>query len=500
MRRIIMLVPLLLLLAAALMPLQAQQEETLAPECVAVVEEAYSALAQNCAGLAGGAACIGFDSVNATFAGDEVAFGAAGDVAALDALQAVNTLALNLEDGEWGMAVMNVFANVPLALAPTGLKYVLMGDTQVLNVVAPETAYTPVEAIAVTVLVGANLRSGPSTESQVLASAGVGTELLADARNTDSSFLRVVTAEGQAAWISSQVVATNSGDLNTLPVLTNSSRSLMQSICLRTGSESACGNAPSALVVQGPQNFASTITVNGADIRFDGTIVLTASAENVMRLFVLQGNAFSGGVSVPAGFTMDVVLSDELCGLAGLWSNLRPMNEQERALVGSLPNVPREALLFNISVPTQDEVLQTLAAINGSSIGAATGNGTLNCARFRPTSPLGGMPNGTATFFWDGVAGATSYRINIYNDAGQLVGAVDTGSTNTTANVATGTGNIGGGSSFTWEVQALLNGQVACTTARAQVVRDATSQLVSGGTTGGSGPQPTATPCGWQGC
>jgi hypothetical protein len=496
MRRALVLIPLLVLMAAALMPIHAQQDtETASAECTALVEQAMASLAESCGGLGGGAACVGFSNVSATFSGDEVPFSEAGDNTGLEALQSISAAALDLEAEQWGLAAMNVFANVPLALSPTGIRYVLLGNTEVTNAVDPDSAYVPVEPITVTVLVGANLRTSPSTESVVLASAAVGSELLADAFSSDGAFVRVVNGE-QVAWISSGVVAPNEGDLSSLPTLTSDSRSLMQSIIVTTTDSSTCSNAPSVLLIQGPANFASLVNVNGAEIRFDGTIGIHM-VENVMHLYALNGNAYTGGLSIPPGFTADVQLNSDGTGLDGLWSNLRPANEGERSALSQTSVVPEAVLLAPISFPSQEDVLNTLAAINGAaSVGGATGNGSLNCSRFRPTSPLGGMPNGdAAAFFWDGVQGATTYRINLYNDAGAQVTSLETSSSNTTISINTTSAAIGGGSNFSWEVIALLNGQSACTTARASVVRDATAQFVSGG--GGDGAQVTPTPCQW---
>jgi hypothetical protein len=96
------------------------------------------------------------------------------------------------------------------------------------------------------------------------------------------------------------------------------------------------------------------------------------------------------------------------------------------------------------------------------------------------------------------VQGATSYRFTLYNEAGQQVTSIETSANSTTLSVNTSPAAIGGGSNFSWDVQALLNGQVACTTARASVVRDSTSQFVSGGD--GQQAQITPTVCTWQGC
>jgi hypothetical protein len=78
-------------------------------------------------------------------------------------------------------------------------------------------------------------------------------------------------------------------------------------------------------------------------------------------------------------------------------------------------------------------------------------------------------------FYWDPAPGATAYRLNIYNlDGGgnRLAASFETGpaATNLAAEITNET--VGLGFNFAWEVQALFNGQVACTSARATIRRE----------------------------
>jgi hypothetical protein len=56
----------------------------------------------------------------------------------------------------------------------------------------------------------------------------------------------------------------------------------------------------------------------------------------------------------------------------------------------------------------------------------------------------------------------------------------------------------GFGDSVSWNVEALYNGQLACSTAQISVALLPGAQPV--GNTGPSQPLPTPTKCGWQGC
>lgn len=84
------------------------------------------------------------------------------------------------------------------------------------------------------------------------------------------------------------------------------------------------------------------------------------------------------------------------------------------------------------------------------------------CTGFRLTSPLDGLPNGVATFYWDpvGVQGAL-YQIVVMNE-GRGVLAVFTAQNATSLSVDVSPGAIGGGFQVIVQINAILNGQVVC--------------------------------------
>jgi hypothetical protein len=482
---------------ASTMSLGAAQDNT----CEPVIQTAFENLNASCAGLSANAACFG-NSASAIFAdGADGGFSQPGDQVDLSTIQSIHTQPLNTDPEEWGLALLNVHANVPLALSEQGLKYILIGDVEVENGVDAASAFTPVESLTVTPLVAANLRSAPSTDARILANAEVGTELAADGLSSDAAWLRVLNGD-QVAWISRQIVAAqDGGDIDSLPVVGSNTRTLMQSIFLRMGNgDAACAGAPpSMLVIQAPGGVSASITVNGVDLRFDGTVALHISDDNVMQFIVLSGGGNAGGVSVPAGFTLNLPLSEDGRSSGGGASGLRPINDNERALLTPIAEGVSGDLLYNtLSIPTQEQIAEVLAGLNasaGAQVVSGPASGAADCSRFKPTSPLGGMPLGVTPFYWDLAQGATAYRINLFAPDGSLVTSIDTGATSTTFQVDTN--SFGGGSSFFWSVDALVDGQIACSSGRVNVVRDEFAQFVSGGD-GGSQPEPTA--CSWQGC
>jgi hypothetical protein len=47
------------------------------------------------------------------------------------------------------------------------------------------------------------------------------------------------------------------------------------------------------------------------------------------------------------------------------------------------------------------------------------------CSNLRLTSPLGGLPNGVVTVYWDTLAGATKYQVNLYGAGRTRLGTWD---------------------------------------------------------------------------
>lgn len=482
-------------LALSAVPLLAQSAD-----CTALITGALADFGKACGDSRGGSACFG-GAASATFLTDSAgsAFAAPGDQVPLSVVQSVSTQPLDADNGAWGLALLNVHGNVPLALSDRGLSYVLMGEVQVENAVPVENAFIPVEPVVVKSLVPANLRVQPNTDARVMANAPVGTELAADGLSSDAQWLRVFTGE-TTLWISRQVVGVVSGEISGLPTVSASTRTLMQSFYLNTGSEppNCTGAPPSVLVVQAPDGIIGVINVNGAEIRIASSIAL-AVFNNQLHLFVLNGGANTGGVSVPTGFTIHINLTPDGRSTTGAWTGLRPISEGERGLLMPLQNISPELLHYVLQVPTQAQVAAILAQIN-SAVGGQTiagpAAGRANCTRFRPTSPLDAMPFGLVNFYWDGAPGATSYRLNIY-DSGARVGVFEVSSLSTTA--AVDTGGLGGSSNYTWDVEALVDGQTACTTGRVSVLRGAGAQVVTDGGGSGAAPPPPPPTCTW-GC
>ena len=145
------------------------QDDSVDSACPALVSRALAEVGTNCDSLDRNSACYGFDQVDTAFA-EAVAedyFTVPADVSELATIQSIQTAPLNLENETWGVAVMNVQANVPNTLPGQAVTFILLGDAQVENAVAPEDI-VEYEAFTVVPNSRANVRSGAGTNNNVL--------------------------------------------------------------------------------------------------------------------------------------------------------------------------------------------------------------------------------------------------------------------------------------------------------------------------------------------
>jgi serine/threonine-protein kinase len=88
--------------------------------------------------------------------------------------------------------------------------------------------------------------------------------------------------------------------------------------------------------------------------------------------------------------------------------------------------------------------------------------GQVDCSSFAGTSPTGILNIGSQAFSWNLAPGADGYRVIVSNQSGGIMMIMEANSPGVVANTLTW---ADGNSSFNWQVQALENGQIACTTA-----------------------------------
>lgn len=588
-RRLAVMVLLMVGMSVVLSPTEAQTSNA---ACPALVEMALTQVGNNCADLGRNSACYGFNQLTARFnqVVDANYFQRPSDRVDLGLLSSIQTAPLDLDLEQWGIAVMNVQANVPDTLPGQAVTFLLLGDSEIENAVVAENT---VPAVTVILQMATDLRSSALTDSGTIGKLAAGTVVDADGISADGAYIRLVLNEA-IGWVSREAVNPNP-TLDRLPRIALNSASPMQSFYFRTrtGGRLECAQTPSVLTIQSPQNIKVNLTANGADIELGSLITLQILPDGqTMQLTTLEGEVVINKgkpdeVRVPAGSTTTHCLSqpqdlgidgranDQVIGDDCSWEQPRSATfmelEQgqtaqaiidrlglsqietpvptEQPVVGEPTSTPTAAPppptecpvgtninhvvvsgenLFRISVrykTSMGAIMLANGITNAERIytgqnlvipcGVDTGLPTvpqqpptneqppgppvipgLDCTPFRATSPLDGLNYGANTFYWDGLAAATGYRVNIYGideARGRLVRSFEQqgGATNLTADITIET--TGYGFSFAWDVQALYNGTVLCTSARTTVPRGAPGSPVSGSVATTPVPAPTAT-------
>lgn len=267
--------------------------------CAVFLEEALSAVEMNCDELGRNEACYGYNRVEASFLSDvdDTFFAQPADVTAVESIETIRTAPLSTDDEEWGVAVMLLQANLPETLPGQNVTFVLMGDTELENAVAPEDAFQGGETVDVTVTFaqGAAIRSGAGDTFNTIGGVPVGTIFTADGISADGAWLRVIDSDNQRpGWIRRSVVAEDAA-IDSLPTLDNDLYTPMQAFYLRTGiGQTSCSDIPSdSVMVQGPDDITVEITVNGANIELGSTgmlrIVEDTAGEPALEITVIDG-------------------------------------------------------------------------------------------------------------------------------------------------------------------------------------------------------------------
>lgn len=330
--------------------------------CPIIVEEALQAVGEACGGLDRNNACYGYNNVQATFDTEvpDGFFSQPSDRAELTFLKVLQTSPLNPETNEWGVALMNVQANVPNSLPGQAVLFLLVGNTRLENAVTPDAAFQPADPIEVSTLAASNLRSEASADARVVASVPNGTVLLADARSTDEGWVRVLF-EGQPVWIARSLV-NGAGLIDTLPTLGTRQFTPMQAFYFSTGlGEATCSEAPDSLIIQGPETMEVVFNANGADIVVGSTVALRQPEPGRLQVIAVQGYARVDGITVPGGFTIETTLNEDNVIERGTWSGFRPLDDRELDSLQPLQRVRPNLLHYGITPPNRAQILEAQA-------------------------------------------------------------------------------------------------------------------------------------------
>jgi hypothetical protein len=288
-----------------------------AADCPTVVEHALQATNEICETTGRNQACYGNVHIDAQpQAGvEDFEFEDVGDRVPVTALQSLRLSPMEVESGEWGVAMMRLQASLP-ASQREDITLLMFGDVEIENAVQ-----TPVVTMDVTVSVDEyiNVRRLPTTQAGVMGVLAPGQTVRALERLQSGAWLRVEIPESAViGWLDASLV-TSEGDLATLAVSAPwvPRYRPMQAFYFQSGAtDTACGEAPtSGLLIQTPEGVGQvTLLINEVNVRIGSTALFQASPGEELRVSTVEGEVIVEAMgithSAPAGSEVSVPMDE----------------------------------------------------------------------------------------------------------------------------------------------------------------------------------------------
>jgi hypothetical protein len=305
-------------------------------DCPSIVQAALDATDEQCSATTRNQACYGNVNLQATPQPDtdDFTFSTPGDIVTVSAIESFSLSSQVEESGEWGVALMQLQANIPDTLPGQNVTFLLFGDVQITNGVESNT--DPV-TFDVTALGDMNVYNGPSADDEIVTDLSEGELMTAVGRNAESTWVQV-SASGVTGWLAVDGVEAN-GDVETLNIINPAGFRPMQAFYFQSGiGDAPCAEAPdSGILVQAPEGVEQIeFTVNDVKITLGSTAYLQAQPSGDMTTSVVEGEATveAGGASVdvPAGSYVNVPL-DADGRASGTPSQPQPYDPAKMALL-----------------------------------------------------------------------------------------------------------------------------------------------------------------------
>jgi uncharacterized protein YraI len=286
--------------------------------CEVIIEDALQTMGSACAEIGRNEACYGHLNVAATFQQEEASFpfDQSGDLVGLIDLQALFTEAVNISAGTWGVALMQVQADLPDD-SDSSMSYVLFGDT---NLTINSEEMDELATCNVSNVTGenVNVRRGPTGSRDITGVFPFDEEALATGRDASGEWLRI-ERNNSSGWIGASGMQLDC-DVDTLSVVDETdsfvaSASPMQVVSLETANNSTCDAAPDGLMVRSPEGTRSRIVVNGVEMIFSSAAFITAQ-DDVLTVDGLEGDieviSFGESQNVTPGTFTQIDLNEDM--------------------------------------------------------------------------------------------------------------------------------------------------------------------------------------------
>ncbi len=324
----VLLGSLLLASYAAAPPVRAEDRSA----CRILVDEGIAAAAAACSSAGADSACYGHAGVVVSAATDGSVLSSVGQIAPLSQIQSLTTSAASLENGDWGIAVLNIQAGLPEGAA--GVRGALFGDSVLTSAVRAEAATTQTLTVRTFDDLPVLLRAGASSNFPQITRMTFKQEGAADGRNAKNTWVRV-RLDGMVGWASMNQIRLE-GDIESLPILDDRNiapdflyTAPMQALTLSNvpaRGKPACAEAASGLLLQRSAESGAdpvSLLVNGVELTFlSATLVLRAAPKEHLDVMAIEGvvsvRAFGAEAAIADGEMLQVRLggADDLTAVA----------------------------------------------------------------------------------------------------------------------------------------------------------------------------------------
>lgn len=279
------------------------------PACPINVQEAFTATELLCETLTDGQACIGNGTVATTPAGSAtVQFANPGEFATLTDIQRLQTQTLSTDSQAWTSVQGKLQISRPDG-TPAIADILIFGDTVMSNASEGDVSTGSSSILTATVQAGGGVivRQEPRVDSNNIWQLVNNETVQAIGRSSDNQWVRIIlpSPNGGAGWVFSQFLDVTGG-AELLPFQTNDfpipegagavqvGFLPMQSFKLESLlTDRSCVDTPdSGVILQSPQpDQRVLVEVNGVELRYFGTVYLTAQVGGDMNIYLLEGNA-----------------------------------------------------------------------------------------------------------------------------------------------------------------------------------------------------------------
>ena len=287
-------------------------------ECPTAIQQALLSAGQFCPNVGRNQVCYGNTLVSASnWEGAPLPdFGQPGNLVDAADVASLVTAPFDIATKNWGVAVMRLQANIPDTLPGQNVTFVVFGDVDLQNQVAPGQIVAPNE-LSGTTLSNPNLRAGPGTNWNVVGSLKEGDKLSVIGKDATGNWLQVVN-QSQVRWVATRFVQLE-GDAGTLDVIDPKNKNQllyqapMQAFVVKTRvNDTQCDSVPTGgMIVQSPEHLTVNFLANGIEMSVGSTALLRFDdAKGNLHVVTLAGNVGVKSTStvqnVEPGYALDV--------------------------------------------------------------------------------------------------------------------------------------------------------------------------------------------------